>query len=103
VAVKRDHLRYDLEHNSQLQRLLKQGRYLFMIGGHTHQTMVRRLKELTIINPGTLHRGYSQSAALVDFEMRELEFYDLSGGGVRVSETLRFPDEDELSSRAFRL
>jgi putative phosphoesterase len=103
VAVKRDHLRYDLDHNAQLQRLLKQGRYAFMIGGHTHQTMVRRLKELTIINPGTLHRGYPQSAALVDFEMRELEFYDLSGGAIRVGETLVFPDEDELSSRTFRL
>ena len=103
IAVKRDHLRYDLEHNSQLQRLLKQNRYRYMISGHTHQTMVRRLKELTVINPGTLHRGYPQSAGLVDFELRELEFYDLSGGGLRVVETLGFPDEDELTSRAFRL
>lgn len=103
VAVKRDHLRYDLEHNFELQRLLKQNRYQYMIGGHTHQTMVRRLKHLTLINPGTLHRGYPQSAAIVDFELKELMFLDLSGGSVRVAETLGFPEEDELASRAFRL
>jgi putative phosphoesterase len=103
LAVKRDHLRYDLESNFALQRLLQQNKYRFLVGGHTHQTMVRRVRNLTIINAGTLHRGYTQSAGIVDFETHEVVFYDLSSGDVQHGETVPFPDQDELSSRLIRL
>jgi putative phosphoesterase len=103
LAVKRDHLRYDLENNVALQRLLQQGKYRFLVGGHTHQTMVRRVRDLILINAGTLHRGYAQSAGIIDFETLEVSFYDLGGGVVRYGETVPFPDQDELSSRVVRL
>jgi putative phosphoesterase len=103
LAVKRDHLRYDLENNVELQRLLRQGKFRFLVGGHTHQTMVRRVRDLILINAGTLHRGYAQSAGIIDFETMEVVFYDLGGGDVRHAETVPFPAEDELSSRVLRL
>ncbi|HVJ15086.1 MAG TPA: metallophosphoesterase family protein [Polyangiaceae bacterium] len=103
LAVKRDHLRYDLESNFALQRLLQQGKYRFLVGGHTHQTMVRRVRDLILINAGTLHRGYAQTAGIIDFETHEVMFYDLTGGQVQHGETVPFPDQDELSSRVLRL
>jgi putative phosphoesterase len=103
LAVKRDHLRYDIENNFALQRLLQQGKYRFLVGGHTHQTMVRRVRNLTLINAGTLHRSYVQTAGIVDFDTHEVVFLDLSGGQVRHGETVPFPDQDELSSRVIRL
>jgi putative phosphoesterase len=103
LAVKRDHLRYDLDNNFPLQRLLQQGNYRFLVGGHTHQTMVRRVRDLILINAGTLHRGYAQSAGIIDFETLEVSFYELGGGEVRHGETVPFPDQDELSSRVVRL
>ena len=103
LAVKRDHLRYDLDNNFALQQLLQEGKYRFLISGHTHQTMVRRVRDLILINPGTLHRGYAQSAAVVDFEALEVVFYELGGREIVHGETVPFPDQDELSSRVLRL
>lgn len=102
-AVKRDHLRYDIENNFPLQRLIQQGKYRFLVGGHTHQTMVRRVRDLILINAGTLHRGYPQTAGVVDFDTHEVEFFELGGGDVRHGETVPFPDHDELSARVIRL
>ncbi len=103
LAVKRDHLRYDLENNAPLQRLIKQNKFQFLVGGHTHQIMVRKVGPLILINAGTLHRGYAQNAAVIDFGTREVEFFDLAGKEVLPLETTPFPEQDELSSRVLRL
>ncbi|MHB8872712.1 MAG: metallophosphoesterase family protein [Myxococcaceae bacterium] len=52
--LKDDDYGYALASNDALNRLLDEDRYRLMIGGHTHQRMVRRFGALTVVNPGTL-------------------------------------------------
>jgi putative phosphoesterase len=55
----------------------------WMVGGHTHQRMVRVLDGLTVINAGTLHRGYAQGFVIVDLQARALQCFDLAHDQVR--------------------
>jgi predicted phosphodiesterase len=58
----------------------------FVVAGHTHRRMVRSFARaggppLIFVNPGTLHRGYPGSFAVVDLERGEVEFYEVIGMG----------------------
>lgn len=61
----------------------------FLINGHTHTKMVRRLGALTILNVGTLQWGYSPGFAVADFEHGEVQFFEVDpdSGIVTPSET----------------
>lgn len=96
-GVKRDHLRYDLERNDALKRVLANNRYDFMINGHTHQTMVRRVRHLTIINAGTLHRRFEPRAGIADFEKGLVTFYEVGESRFAKVEEIPLPDVDEWS------
>lgn len=55
-----------------------------VVGGHTHRRMVRSFARpdappLLFINPGTLHRGYPASFAVVDLERGRVEFHEVLG------------------------
>jgi predicted phosphodiesterase len=55
-----------------------------VVGGHTHRRMVRSFARpdgppLVFINPGTLHRGYPASFAVVDLERGQVEFHEVFG------------------------
>ncbi|MBA3547183.1 MAG: metallophosphoesterase family protein [Nannocystis sp.] len=55
-----------------------------VVGGHTHRRMVRSFARpdgppLLFINPGTLHRGYPASFAVVDLERGQVEFHEVLG------------------------
>lgn len=55
-----------------------------VVGGHTHQRMVRSFARqggppLLFINPGTLHRRYPASFAVVDLERGRVEFHEVLG------------------------
>jgi predicted phosphodiesterase len=97
ATVKRDHLRHDLERNDALKRVLANHRYDLMVNGHTHQTMVRRVRHLTIINAGTLHRRYEPRAGIADFERGLVTFYEVGERGFAPVEELPLPEVDEWS------
>ena len=66
----------------------------YLIGGHTHQPMVRQFVGLTAINAGTLHREFEPSACLVDFveeEVVRFAIHDSSVGADRWAEPLPRP------------
>lgn len=98
ARVKPDHLHFELQMNKALARVLRSGRCDFMVAGHTHQTMVRRIQHLTVINAGTMYRRYEQSAGLVDFDLGRVQFYRLGSGQPRVEETVELPAAEERSS-----
>ena len=55
-----------------------------VVAGHTHRRMVRSFARpdgppLIFINPGTLHRGYPASFAVVDLERGQVEFHEVLG------------------------
>jgi putative phosphoesterase len=74
-----------LEGNQALQRLLREGKHRYVISGHTHRPMVRRLGALTMINAGTLLRDQSPCCALVDFDAGRVQFYEIGDRGLRTS------------------
>ena len=72
---------YALESNMALLRLLKENEYRFVVNGHTHQRMVRRFDQLTIINAGTLFHEHHPCFLTADFEARLVQYYDLKPRG----------------------
>lgn len=92
VGLRPDHDGYELETNAALGRLLSEQRYRFVLAGHTHQRMARRIGGITFVNAGTLHRDFSPCCTLVDFSAAEVVFIDLDpAGGVLGSERHPLP------------
>lgn len=75
AGVKPDHEGYDIVSNTDLQQLITERRYRFVLNGHTHKAMLRTFGPLSIINAGTLLREAERSFSLVDFERGELLRY----------------------------
>ena len=72
AGVKPDHEGYDISSNTELQRLISERRYRFVVNGHTHRPMLRTFGPLSILNAGTLLRDYERCFTFVDFERGEL-------------------------------
>jgi predicted phosphodiesterase len=70
-----------VEQNEQLQGLLRQNRYRFVISGHTHRPMVRTFSGLTVINAGTLLREHNPCCAVIDFLTGLIRFYNVAEDG----------------------
>ena len=72
VGVRPDHEGYDIIWNTELQKLIAERRYRFVLNGHTHRAMLRTFGSLSIVNAGTLFREYERSFTYVDFERGDL-------------------------------
>jgi predicted phosphodiesterase len=72
-----------LASNAALQSVLRDERHPYVISGHTHRPMVRRLEALTIINAGTLLRDQNACCAVVDFDARRVQFYDIGAAAIQ--------------------
>lgn len=57
-----------IEANLDLQELLKSKRYRFVVRGDSHESMVRTIGHLTLINAATLDRHDRQVCSVVDFD-----------------------------------
>ncbi len=53
-----------------------------LVGGHTHQPMVRRIGECWFINAGTLRPGEGECLLEIDLELREARFFSWDGATV---------------------
>ena len=83
---------YALETNDELHALLEHGRYRYVINGHSHRRMVRRFATTTIINVGTLLWRHNPCFAWIDFEEKQVEFFDLgSDGEIVPAQPVAFP------------
>ena len=78
---------YALEQNIELQRLIRENRYRFIINGHTHFKMVRQVGQLRIINAGTLKWGHGSGFTVVDFEKGYVQFYEFYHQGYSIEKT----------------
>jgi putative phosphoesterase len=67
---------YALESNTPLQRLLADDAQDFVLFGHTHERMVRRIAPVTFINAGTLHRSFATGFLIIDFSVGEVRCFD---------------------------
>jgi predicted phosphodiesterase len=71
---------YALQDIPTLRELMIDADLQFMIGGHTHQRMIRVFPGLTVINAGTIHRKDEQTFMVVDFEAMRVSFYSAEEG-----------------------
>jgi predicted phosphodiesterase len=63
--------------NHALWELVDSHEYDFIINGHTHRRLVRKVEHLTLINAGTLFREHAPCCLIVDFEARVAEYFNL--------------------------
>jgi predicted phosphodiesterase len=66
---------YALQDIPTLRELMVDEDVQFMLGGHTHERMVRVFPGLTVVNAGTIHRNYEQTFMVVDFAAMRVAFY----------------------------
>ncbi|MGD8858645.1 MAG: metallophosphoesterase family protein [Myxococcales bacterium] len=66
-----------LNDNARLQELLREGRYRYVLNGHSHRPMVRTIDGLTIVNAGTLYTGQRPCVLVVDFGEKRVTFFDM--------------------------
>lgn len=71
---------YALQDISTLRELMVDADVQFMLGGHTHERMVRVFPGLTVVNAGTIHRNCEQTFMVVDFEAMRVAFYSAAEG-----------------------
>lgn len=78
---------YALQTHDELAAVVRANRYPLVVGGHTHQRMVKRFRatdlgvpgnaSLVFVNPGTLARDATPCCAVLDCEARAVVFFDL--------------------------
>jgi predicted phosphodiesterase len=78
--LKPDTRGYALQDIPTLRELMLDEEVQFMLGGHTHERMVRVFPGLTVVNAGTIHRNYEQSFTIVDFQALRVAFYSAAEG-----------------------
>lgn len=89
---------YALQDIPTLRELMLDERIRFMIGGHTHERMVRVFPGLTVVNAGTIHRKNEQTFLVLDFSAMRVAFYSAAEGktGQLIEERdLPLPDRAE--------
>ena len=69
---------YALQDMPTLRELMLDDTIQFMVGGHTHQRMVRVFPGLTVVNAGTIHRKDEQTFTVIDFAERTVGFHSAS-------------------------
>jgi len=72
---------YALQANVELQQLITENWHTYVIGGHTHRSMVRRVDSLTVVNPGTLLRRHQPGFAVADFSAGHVTPYSVDEHG----------------------
>jgi predicted phosphodiesterase len=69
----------------------------FIIGGHTHERMVRVFPGLTVINAGTIHREDEQTFMVLDFAAMRVGFYSAAEENTgALIEELELPPPDPV-------
>jgi predicted phosphodiesterase len=66
---------YALQDIPALRELMLNEDIQFMLGGHTHERMVRVFPGLTVVNAGTIYRNYEQTFVVADFGAMRVAFY----------------------------
>jgi len=69
-------------HEREFESAVKDGRYDYVLYGHTHRYADRRAGGCRLINPGALYRAHVKTVALLDLSTDRLVFVRLDDGSV---------------------
>jgi predicted phosphodiesterase len=81
VGVRPDDREEAVRELPELRALEAEGRFAFVVNGHTHRPMIRRVGRLTLLNAGTLLRSHRSLCSVLDFEARRMTLFDLTSDG----------------------
>jgi predicted phosphodiesterase len=88
---------YALQDIPALRELMLDEDTQFMIGGHTHERMVRVFPGLTVINAGTIHREDEQTFMVLDSAAMRVGFYSAAEENTgALIEELELPPPDPV-------
>lgn len=76
-----DDFGYSIDSNNELQNLVRNGYYRWVLCGHSHRRMVRTFGHLTIINAGTLIPEQASCFLEVDFENATVLAFEFARDG----------------------
>ena len=83
---------YGLQDIPTLRKLMLEEDVQFMIGGHTHERMIRVFPGLTVINAGTIHRRNEQTFTVIDFDEMRVGYYSAAADSTgKLLEELELP------------
>lgn len=68
AKVTPDDYGYAIEANFDLQKIIKDQNYKYVINGYTHKRMVRKFYNTTIINSGTLKQEHNPCLLMINFQ-----------------------------------
>jgi predicted phosphodiesterase len=87
--ISEDDYGYAIDVNEELQDILGK-RFKIMFNGHSHKRMVKIIRNLCIINAGTLKKEHNPCYSIVDIELKEvIYFYFDENGKVKKSEIIQ--------------
>lgn len=92
---------YGLQDIAPLRRLMLDPEVSFMLGGHTHERMIRRFQGLVAVNAGTLVQAHEPCVCTLDFEARRYAYHAaIANQPMRLIEEGELPMPAELPSAA---
>ncbi len=66
---------YTLSCNLELQNLLKSKKFKYLIQGHSHNRLVKKIEHLTVFNAGSLVKEDVAGFIIIDFVKKLVNFY----------------------------
>ncbi len=68
--------RLPMEKSEQLDEIISEGNYRFLINGHMHYRSLIHFETLTLLNAGTLKGLHRPGFSLIDFEQRDITAFE---------------------------
>jgi len=82
---------YALTSNEELNKLLRESQHRYVIKGHSHRRMVRRVEDVTFINAGTLLQKHGPGFCIIDFRKQQVQFFDFINSEITTRDAVRLP------------
>jgi predicted phosphodiesterase len=82
----------------ELVQLENEGRIAFVVNGHTHRPMLRRIGRITLLNVGTLLSGHRPVCSVLDFEARRMTLFDVATSSVTLAAEWSFDARSALDT-----
>jgi predicted phosphodiesterase len=86
-----DDFGYALETNDELQSLIRNRYFRWVINGHSHRQMVRAFPGVSVINAGTLRADHEPCFLEVDFIGESVTVFEFAADGASLLPANRVP------------
>jgi len=63
--------------DDHLQEIVREGRYAWVVNGHSHRHRAQRFGPVTVVNAGTLRRDHQPHVLVLDLSTRVATYYDV--------------------------